>query len=197
MTSWPRLRIASDVRREAFEPRAIQPALLGVDQQRRADFDDHALGVGQAVGGQFAVVDVHGRQYCHLLSGAASPNMRPADSNSSSKKDDFRGQRVRTDRRAVVRGLGERGDVPGAQAWMRIGRSWRFNISTATSRSWTSTAGRNWTWSSPRSRKGWSGSKAEKDAEEDEDEDEDWDDDEDDEDDDDLDDEDDEEREEY
>jgi hypothetical protein len=55
-------------------------------------------------------------QYCHLLSGAASPNIRSANQRSSSKEGTVnRGQRVRTDRRAVVRGPGERGDLPGAR----------------------------------------------------------------------------------
>ena len=59
MTSWPRLRRRSEIRREALQPGAIQSPLVGVDQQRRPDLDDDAPGVGQAARGGFAVGNVH------------------------------------------------------------------------------------------------------------------------------------------
>ncbi len=59
MTSWPAPSQTSDVLREALEPGTIEPPLVGVDEQRRADFDDHALGVDQAAGLAFAVCHIH------------------------------------------------------------------------------------------------------------------------------------------
>ena len=50
---------ARDVRRKALQPCAIEPSLVGVDQQRGAHLDDDALGIGQAAGGGFAVGNVH------------------------------------------------------------------------------------------------------------------------------------------
>src|ERR1700735_5582314 len=126
----------SDVRREAFEPRAVETTLLRLAQQRGADLHDHALGVGQAVGARLAVFNVHGRQYCHLLSGAASPNMRRTNSHSSFKKDDL--PWVESTSRPSVSGTRTWRTMRRSRfcASTRIRKSWKFNISMATSRSW-------------------------------------------------------------
>src|SRR6266581_5193290 len=50
-------------------------------------------------------------EYCHLLGQAASPNISLYRQINASQGQPQSGQRVRTDRRAVVRGLGKRGNL--------------------------------------------------------------------------------------
>src|ERR1035438_974571 len=54
-------------------------------------------------------------QYCHLLEQAASPNISLRRRSTASQGQPQSGQRVRTDGRAVVRGLGKRRDLPSAE----------------------------------------------------------------------------------
>src|SRR5579862_4834529 len=65
-----------DIRGEAFQPRAVQTAFVGIDEKRRTHFDDHSLGLDQAPSRDFAVGNIHLDTICHLLSRGASPNIR-------------------------------------------------------------------------------------------------------------------------
>src|ERR1700722_12103295 len=81
----------SDVRHEAFEPRAVETTLLGLDQQRRADLHDHALGVGQAVGARLAVFNVHGGNIAIYLAERPPLICAVATGTAVSRRTIFRG----------------------------------------------------------------------------------------------------------
>ena len=113
---------ARDVGGQLLQPRTIEPPLRTIDQQRGAHLDDDALGFGQATSSIFAVGDGHGGYNIAIyLSKRPHLILRACQRAMISKKDGFSGQRVRTDGRTVVRGSGERGDVPGAQSRRRPG----------------------------------------------------------------------------
>src|SRR5438132_523883 len=109
MTSWPRLAMDATSAAKVSSQLRFRRPFSASTSNAEPTFTTTRLASDKRRAAVLRSVMVITAQYCHLLEQGASPNISLRRQINASQGQPQSGQRVRTDRRAVVRGLGERG----------------------------------------------------------------------------------------